>query len=412
VSVAKRRKKAARIWWRDQGGEKRAYGDFRSLGADQEALIPRGETRATTDPEVAAVLFAERVKELEGIRRHKGIHGRAPAPRLEDYCVHHLEEKLKAGRVGEQHVRAARQTLRSAVLHLGAMTLLDAITVQDVQRWMNALAKQSDRKGGTLAGETRRKYLSNLSNVFRRAQAEGVVPPGYNPASALMDKPQGRRFEAKWLEVPEAALLLEAARTYRPKRPDMAVPGIHAILATFLLTGGRLSEVLGLDLEDVSFDRRRIIFRPNAHRRLKTTTSHRVVPLWPQLEHVLRAWVFDPDEPRATGLLFPGPDGRMIGDFDKQLDAIAARCGWQPGEIRSRALRHTYCAARLQTTDHEAAVSPYTVAKELGHGGMALVNKVYGHLGEVRQRSAVVEYWPEDHRKVLGDRLAALARSA
>jgi integrase len=357
---------------------------------------------------VAAVLFAERVKELEGIRRHKGIHGRAPAPRLEDYCVHHLEEKLKAGRVGEQHVRAARQTLRSAVLHLGAMTPLDAITVQDVQKWMNALAKQSDRKGGTLSAATRRHYLNNLSNVFRRAISEGHVI--LNPAAALMEKPQAKRHEARWLEVPEAALLLEAARTYRPKRPDMAVPGIHAILATFLLTGGRLSEVLGLDLEDVSFDRRRIVFRPNRHRRLKTSTSHRVVPLFPQLEHVLREWVFDPDEPKANGLLFPGPDGRMIGDLDKQLDAIAARCGWQSGEIRSRAFRHTYCAARLMCTDNGAAISPFVVAKELGHGGMALVNKVYGHLGEVRQRSAVVEYWPEDHRKVLGDRLAALAR--
>jgi integrase len=57
------------------------------------------------------------------------------------------------------------------------------------------------------------------------------------------------------------------------------------------------------------------------------------------------------------------------------------RAGWQPGEIRSKMFRHTYCAARLQTLDQGAPVSAYTVAKELGHGGESMVRRVYGHLG-------------------------------
>lgn len=55
------------------------------------------------------------------------------------------------------------------------------------------------------------------------------------------------------------------------------------LLATFLLTGGRQSEVLGFELDDVSFERQTVIFRPNHWRRLKTQGSWRVVPLWPQL---------------------------------------------------------------------------------------------------------------------------------
>jgi integrase len=70
--------------------------------------------------------------------------------------------------------------------------------------------------------------------------------------------------------------------------------------------------------------------------------------------------------------------------------------------------RHTYCAARLQTLDNGAPVSVFTVANELGHGGTALVNRVYGHLGLKRHRSAVVEYRARQHKKVLGDRLKAL----
>jgi integrase len=70
--------------------------------------------------------------------------------------------------------------------------------------------------------------------------------------------------------------------------------------------------------------------------------------------------------------------------------------------------RHTYTAARLQTLDAGAPVSVYTVAKELGHGGEAMVRQVYGHLGDVRHRAGVVEYRVEQHAATLKDRLAAL----
>ncbi|MEX2157633.1 MAG: hypothetical protein WD773_12440 [Gemmatimonadales bacterium] len=71
-----------------------------------------------------------------------------------------------------------------------------------------------------------------------------------------------------------------------------------------------------------------------------------------------------------------------------------------------------YCAARLQTLDQGAPVSVYTVARELGHGGDALVRRVYGHLGAVRHRSRAVEYRIEQHRKALRERLARLRAGA
>ena len=85
----------------------------------------------------------------------------------------------------------------------------------------------------------------------------------------------------------------------------------------------------------------------------------------------------------------------MIVDIRKALDLVAERARWPAGAIRTKAFRHTYCAARLQTLDRGAPVSIYTVARELGHGGDSLVKRVYGHLGEVRQRSEVVEYVAE-----------------
>jgi integrase len=52
----------------------------------------------------------------------------------------------------------------------------------------------------------------------------------------------------------------------------------------------------------------------------------------------------------------------------------------EPGEIRTKIFRHTYCAARLQTLDGGQPISVYTVARELGHGGDSLMKRVYGHL--------------------------------
>lgn len=98
----------------------------------------------------------------------------------------------------------------------------------------------------------------------------------------------------------------------------------------------------------------------------------------------------------------------MIVDVRKLLDRVAVRAGLQAGELRTKAFRHTYCAARLQTLDQGAPVSTYTVARELGHESEAMVRKVYAHLGQIRHRSDVVEYRVEQHLQRLGDRLQRL----
>jgi len=159
---------------------------------------------------------------------------------------------------------------------------------------------------------------------------------------------------------------------------------------------------------DVSLDRGVVTFWPNAWRRLKTVTSHRSVPLWPQLRQVLEQYLAALPPSR---LLFPSyrtGEETMVTDFHKPLDAVAVRAGWKRGEIRSKMFRHTYCAARLQTLDQGAPVSVYTVAKEMGHGGESMVRRVYGHLGQVRHRADAVEYRLEQHVAKLGGRLEAL----
>lgn len=413
-----------RIYTRERGGETRHYADFRDVGGRREALKPAGETQATTDPEIALQLAKDRLEQLQDSRARRHYLGLTETPELEDYASRYLVQRAREGRLAESTMANLEHYLTVAVEHFGKRTDLNAIRPPDVKRWIKKLRKRPNGNGGTLSGGTIRKYLNALSSLYRYADSDGLVPSGYNPISSLVNKPTADRQEARWLEVPEAALLLESARTFEPKRAGGALDGqIHPLLATFLLTGGRKSEVLGLDVEDLSFDRRRLHFRPNAHRRLKTSTSTRVVPMWPQLYEILQRHVFGGSGP-TSGLLFPsGRTGKMIRDTRKTLDQVAKRCGWQEGDIRTRIFRHTYCAARLQTFDgyrvlgedeegneirEPIPVSRYTVAKEMGHGGTQLVERVYGHLGEVRHRAERVEYRADQHTEELGERLEAL----
>ena len=292
---------------------------------------------------------------------------------------------------------------------------LSDITVADVEEYVAWLAKRPNgrRNQGCLSQASQRKYLNSLSNLYRRAIGEGRVRTLLNPVAALMDKPQDSdgRGEAKWLEVHEAALLLKAAHLYAPMRPKVAMSprAPHALIATMLLTGGRPNEVYGLTVEDISLERRTVTFRTDpTRRRLKTANSKRVVPLWPQLEDILREYLGGDDAPKAVLLFRSHRTGEKIGDIRKALDTIAVAAGWEAGDIPAKSFRHTYCAARLQTLDRGFPVSEFTVGRELGHGGAALVRKVSGHLGEVRHRSRCVEYRVGQHRARLKERLAKL----
>jgi integrase len=200
------------------------------------------------------------------------------------------------------------------------------------------------------------------------------------------------------------------ARPDLVKRPRGARLGFP-LIATLLPTGGRLAEVLGLELDDVSLDRGTITFRPNTWRRLKTRGSARVVPLWPQLGEILRPYLDQRVVEHGGTLLFPSfvtGQEAMLQQTRKLLDRVAGRAGWKAGEIRHRVFRHTYCAARLQTLDQGAPVSLYTVSRELGHGSEEMVRRVYSHLGSFRHRSEVVEYRVEQHYERLADRLVRL----
>lgn len=410
--MAKKRK-----WLYTKDG--RLYGDFRpyaDVGGGQEALKPEGERYATKDYRVAKALAKERLRELKRLRHHGHGGSDVDLRLLGNFIDHHLVCEAETG-VAAKQLRQVEQRLNVAAEFFGEGVFVRSVSTGSIHKYIGSLRERrpwhgTDREGeGTLEAETILKYLADLSKLFRRARAEGIIPSTHRPFDDLMDKPIKGHKEAEWLSGSTAALLLEAARLYRPKRPELAVPCAYTIVATLLLTGMRPAEGLGLRIEDIDFERKLIKVRRNQHRRLKNKKAKRLVPLWPQLEVILRAYLEQRGKP-TTGVLFPSPKAphRPVRHIKRLIHELASRIEYG-GKLTPKVFRHTYCTARLQTTDGGAPVTIFKVARELGHSSTKMVEEIYGHVdfGDVQfPRRPFVEISLADYPGQVEDRLERL----
>lgn len=412
-------KENSRIRWRNQGGQLRAYADLRNRGGGRSALIPPGETRATTDPEIAEHLLVQRMSSLLERRRAKVLFGLDPDADLADFADHHLRAKAKSGEYSQQWLTISRTYLDRATAYFNQHQHatetntqpearprnLATISVVDVRGFVDWLATQPNGRGGVLGRASRRLHLSALSGLFRRAISEGKLPIGSNPVSALIDKPRAPKSQTSWLEVGELALLIESARTLTDHWSAIGQKGLptfaYEFLATFILTGAREGEVRRLQVSHFDFDSLSL-YIPGT----KTDSSDRVIPMHPQLAEILLPYVQRLG--RSDGLLFTTASGAPIGDWRKVLDAIVTRAGFPNGQIRTRVFRTSYITHRLACIDQGAPIDPYQVAREVGHSSLAMIMRVYGRVQRRRVRMEELAFLTEMIGPHLQPRLQAL----
>jgi integrase len=357
-----------KLYTRNQGGTARYYADLRDIGGGQVALRPSGSTRATTDESEALKLLGRRIQELEA--EPPSVNSGILGPLVEDFLLQN------PGEVTERWLEDTALRLKRACEQFGKERDLVSIEPRDIREWLNTGLVH-------LAGSTQRHYLHALSGLYRYAQELGLVPVGFNPVSGLYRKPKATRDRQRtdeFFEIDAAARFLDAARRHGK---------YFEVIATYLLTGGRRTEVFGLLNQDLDFDSGYIHFRPNQFRGLKRTWSERSVPMWPQLRQILEPYV-EAHDAGNDDLVFPGETGKMITDLRKPIREIAKLA--KLAEPRLTKFRHTYASARLQTTDNGRQIALWTVAKELGHKTVARVEDTYGHPSHYRPRGEAVEY--------------------
>lgn len=377
--MPKRRK--SRLYYRGARGWYADFRDFADVGGKREAMTPDGSATPTHSEAEATALMTARLGELEKMRERQ-VEGAAPF--LEDFARVHLRDKALSR--AESTVTRDEQSLRIAIAFFGDVRL-DEIGVKEIMAYVRYRMAQPGNRGGTIAAQTVRNELNALSSLYRRAVAEGAI--SVNPVLSLPARPMRKSVEVQWLEVGEAAAILDAAAEIDRNPPPRAVRFLAPLLATHMLTGGRNTEVWGLEVKDIAFDYDVVRIVPNAWRRLKGGQKHaRNVPLWPQLRATLEAYI---EESRPTGLLFPSPRGGMLKTIQASLSS-AVRMAGVGKHVTVKTFRHTYAATRIQTTDHGAPVSVFTVARELGHSDTKMIEQVYGHLQNVRHRLPYVEF--------------------
>lgn len=398
IDVAKHVYRRGQRWWLDA----RPYKD---VGGDREPLRERGSTLATTSCTRALELGEARVAELEQLRVTRRTTGLARGIRLREAAREWLIDLARETDLDDSTIESYEWAARWILTLIGGNPYLHEITTQQARDLRKALAKAvSRRTGKILSSSSRRHALKSLEMLVDWAQAEGAVPPGYNPVTPALKRMRVTNKPTPYFEPVEVAAFLQGL-------VDSASTVTAQVLLSFIwaLTGCRRTGGRGLLVEDLDLHHGVVHFECNGWRRLKgRKLGHRSVPVWPLLALALRAYE-PPFERRRGHLACPTLSRKghesMVSDFRSLwrkaqvraieiLDEAGIEHDLGRHRMTARALRVAYASARVQTLDRGEPVSDRTVAYELGHQSKQMLDRVYVRIGKSmhRHRRPVVEF--------------------
>jgi len=204
------------------------------------------------------------------------------------------------------------------------------------------------------------RKVSAVRAFFRYLRREGVVDA--DPASLLIAPKREQKVPAH-LSVDEMAQLLDS--------PDASTPlgrRDRAILELFYASGIRLSELVGLDLEDLDLSGRMA-------RVMGKGRKERIVPFNQKAAGALRVWLKDRVAlTRGDALFVNARGGRLTGRSVQRLVArYVTSCSTRFG-ISPHALRHSFATHLLQ-----AGADLRAIQELLGHARLSTTQR-YTHV--------------------------------
>jgi integrase len=284
--------------------------------------------------------------------------------------------------------------------------LIRHITTADVADLLDRL-RERGRSEKTIAGA-----LATLGSVIRFAVRNGWIADSPVGRLETDERPRPARRTQRVLGREEIARLMDAC-----------LPAYRALIATALLTGMRLSELLGLIWDDIDLMRGSVRVRAQLSRARtdapgrrvapKTPSAARDIPLAPQLATVLREHRSGSPYRAGGDWVFSTRKGTPLSQRNVQRSALT-RATRVPGlddpggGLRFHDLRHTF-ASHLIIDLHLDVVQ---VSRILGHASVSTTLDVYAHLfdearhaADIRARMAVSAFagllTPEDDRTVV-----------
>jgi integrase len=263
---------------------------------------------------------------------------------------------------------------------------IQRVSAEHVARLLSDLrGTKSKRTKRPLAAWTVKGIYNLLGSIFNHALTRGLIVETPLKRLAKTERPKVRKAsKPRVLSHDEIRRLLEnALASYKP------------LLATAVFSGMRLSELLGLRWQDVSFEDGLIRVRHQLSRAsrtqparllpLKTDAGARDIVLLPQLAELLRGHhvaelVKGSGQPHhfvfttEIGTPFYGRNVSARG-LDKAADRAKIN-----GDGRQRLsmhdLRHTFASHLIL----DLKLDVVTVSRQLGHARPSITSDVYSHL--------------------------------
>lgn len=143
-------------------------------------------------------------------------------------------------------------------------------------------------------------------------------------------------------------------------------PVIRTVVQTMFYTGGRISEMINLKLEDVDIENKVLHIIEGKGRK------NRDIPINDKLYKILRNYLKNIREPEIeTGRFFAlGSTGKVSNSYiNRLIHEAVEKLGWEK-EISAHVLRHSFGTNLL-----EKGVSVVSIQKLLGHANLAVTSR-------------------------------------
>ena len=265
--------------------------------------------------------------------------------------------------------------LFDAMAALGAVRLQD-VGIADLRGWL------ADQRLDGRSPATLQRRSASIRVFWRWARHTGLVE--HDPAAALKAGRVPRRLPAT-LSQDAAAEVMDAADARGGESNDPAARRDAAILELLYATGIRVSELCGLDLDGIDWERQAV-------RVLGKGDKQRTVPMGAPAVAALRAWL----AVREVWATDASGAAVFLGERGHRLDPRVARrvvhagLAAAPGapDLGPHGLRHAMATHLL-----EGGADLRTVQELLGHASLA-TTQIYTHVTNERLRSAFRQAHP------------------
>ncbi|MGI9226823.1 MAG: tyrosine recombinase XerC [Candidatus Nanopelagicaceae bacterium] len=273
--------------------------------------------------------------------------------------------------LSDNTIRAYIGDLESFASHLKALGVedLNYLNIAHLRSW---LANQQS-KGASRTTLSRR--ATSIKLFTKWAHKNGLLP---NDVGANLATPKAHRVLPEILDVKSADLAMQSLETFAEESGELTAIRNLAMVEMLYASGARVSELCGLNLKDIDYERSTI-------RVIGKGSKERVIPIGRPAIAALEKWL----AVRPQLANDKSGDAVFLGARGKRIDQRQVReVVYKTIELGPHALRHSAATHLL-----EGGADLRTVQEILGHASLS-TTQIYTHVSAERLHSAFKQAHP------------------